>query len=258
VPAEARTTPTTDPRRAAAIAWRRAQDLLQCEAIEPWSRGSVLRTPSAPSYWDANFVRVEGDASDLEPSALVQAADELLATSRHRKLVIEDPVAGARLRPFFEAAGWIVDRNAVMLREGAAPPHADVEEVALAETHPLRVEWYLSYDNDAAEQEALANAQDRLASRRGMRAFVVRGAAGRPVGFTMLAVGEDAVEIDQLYVTPAARGAGIGGRLVEAALHAGGRGTAWVVADDDGRARALYERLGFETAWLQHAFVRQP
>jgi hypothetical protein len=30
------------------------------------------------------------------------------------------------------------------------------------------------------------------------------------------------------------------------------------VADDDGLARALYERLGFGTAWLQHAFVKQP
>ena len=47
-------------------------------------------------------------------------------------------------------------------------------------------------------------------------------------------------------------------RLVESALAAGERDAAWVIADDDGRARALYERLGFETVWLQHAFVRQP
>ena len=53
-------------------------------------------------------------------------------------------------------------------------------------------------------------------------------------------------------MTPEARGAGIGGRLVEAALAAGGRETAWVVADDEGLARPLYERLGFETVWRQH------
>jgi ribosomal protein S18 acetylase RimI-like enzyme len=91
-----------------------------------------------------------------------------------------------------------------------------------------------------------------------MRAFVVREAGGFPVGFTTLAVGADGVEIDQLYVTPSARGSGIGGRLVEAALAAGGRSTAWVIADDEGLARSLYERLGFETVWRQHAFVRQP
>jgi ribosomal protein S18 acetylase RimI-like enzyme len=231
---------------------------LQCDVVEPWQHGSVLRTPSAPNFWDANFVRVEGDASDLEPVALVQAADRLLASSHHRKLEVEDEVAGARMRPFFEAAGWIADRNAVMLREGPAPRHDDVEEVALLDTHALRIEWYLGYDNDEAEQVAMAEAQDRVSVRRGIRAFVVRGLDGSPVGFTALAVGGDGVEIDQLYVTPEARGHGIGGRLVESALAASAVETAWVIADDDGLARALYERLGFETVWLQHAFLKQP
>jgi ribosomal protein S18 acetylase RimI-like enzyme len=218
----------------------------------------VLLTPSAPNFWDANFVRVEGDGSDLEPAALVIDCGALLRDSRHRKLEVHDEVAGARIRPFFDAAGWVTDRNAVMLREGSGSAHADVEEVSLLETRPLRVEWYLSYENDEAAQDSLAEAQDRISVRRGMRAFVVRGASGTPIGFTLLAVADDGVEIDQLYVTPAARGRGIGGRLVEAALAAGGRSTAWVIADDDGRARSLYERLGFETVWLQHAFVRQP
>jgi ribosomal protein S18 acetylase RimI-like enzyme len=258
VPAEARTTPKTDPRRAATIEWRRSQDFLQCELTVPWSHGTVLLTPSAPNFWDANFVRVEGDGSDLEPQMLVRAANELLHDSKHRKLEIHDELAGARLRPFFDAAGWVTDRNAVMVREGLGTAHADVEEVPLLETRPLRVEWYLSFENDEAEQESLADAQDRISVRRGMRAFVVRDAGGFPVGFTTLAVGDEAVEIDQLYVTPGARGAGIGARLVETALAAGGRSTAWVIADDDGRARSLYERLGFETVWLQHAFVRQP
>jgi ribosomal protein S18 acetylase RimI-like enzyme len=219
-----------------------------------------VRTPSAPNYWDANFVRVEGDASDLAPEALARACDELLADYRHRKLEIEDEIAGARLRPFFDAAGWVCDRNAVMLRQGPGRPHADVEEVTLDVTQPLRVEWYLSYDNDPGTQEAIVAAEDRISFRRGMRAFVVRDGAGVPVGFTHLAAteGEDAAEIDQLYVTPAARSRGLGGRLVEAALAAGGRDLAWVVADDEGRARALYERLGFVTVWRQHAFVRQP
>jgi ribosomal protein S18 acetylase RimI-like enzyme len=145
-----------------------------------------------------------------------------------------------------------------MLREGPSSSHLDVEEVPLLDTRSLRVEWYLSYENDEAEQEALADAQDRISVRRGMRAFLVREPGGFPVGFTTLAVGEDGVEIDQLYVTPRARGKGVGGRLVESALAAGGRDTAWVIADDDGLARALYQRLGFETVWLQHAFLRQP
>jgi GNAT superfamily N-acetyltransferase len=189
----------------------------------------------------------------------VQACDELLADVRHRKLEIEDAAAGARLRPFFDAAGWVTERNAVMRREGPGRPHADVEEVALEATRPLRVEWYLSYDNEPEAQEAIVAAEDRISAGRGMRAFVVR-AEGAPVGFAHLAAteGEQAAEIDQLYVTPQRRSHGIGGRLVEGALSAGGRSVAWVIADDEGQARALYERLGFVTVWQQHAFVRHP
>ena len=189
-----------------------------------------------------------------------QACDELLADSRHRKLEIEDATAGARLRPSFAEAGWVCDRNAVMRREGPGRAHGDVEEVELADTRALRIEWYLTYDHDADMHDAIVSAEDRISVRRGMRAFIVRDGAGAPAGFTHLAAteGEDAAEIDQLYVTPRARSHGLGGRLVEAALAAGGRDVAWVVADDEGQARALYERLGFVTVWRQHAFVRQP
>ena len=125
---------------------------LQCDVVEPWEHGSVLRTPSAPNFWDANFVRVEGDASDLEP--LDARAGRRRAAGRLAAPQARGPGRGAPargMRPFFEAAGWVADRNAVMLREGPAPAHADVEEVALLETRPLRVEWYLSYENDEAE-----------------------------------------------------------------------------------------------------------
>ena len=63
---------------------------MQCDVVEPWRHGSVLRTPSAPNFWDANFVRVEGDGSDLEPFALIRAAEEAA-----RKAAEEEAAAAA-------------------------------------------------------------------------------------------------------------------------------------------------------------------
>ena len=96
-------------------------------------------------------------------------------------------------------------------------------------------------------------AQEPVLARRGMRAFM----AGED-GYVMLAAGPGAVEIDALYVTERARGTGLGASLVAAALVAGGQDVAWIVADDEGLARPLYERLGFVTAWRFYDFVRGP
>ena len=92
-------------------------------------------------------------------------------------------------------------------------------------------------------------AQEPVLARRGMRAFMAGEA-----GYVMLAAGPGAVEIDALYVTEQARGTGLGASLVAAALVAGGQDVAWIVADDEGLARPLYERLGFVTAWRFYDF----
>lgn len=55
--------------------------------------------------------------------------------------------------------------------------------------------------------------------------------------------------LEELYVTPALRGQGLGRALLEAALeHARERGARHIdlnTSDDDVAARALYERMGF-------------
>ena len=63
----------------------------------PWAHGTVLRTPSAPAYWDYNAVRVE--RGDLGAAALMTAAGELQAGLRHRKLEVEDEALGRGCAP---------------------------------------------------------------------------------------------------------------------------------------------------------------
>jgi ribosomal protein S18 acetylase RimI-like enzyme len=223
----------------------------------PWEHGVLLRTPSVPGYWDYNCVRVDADPG-CDATALIARADELQPDVGHRKVEVEDEAAGARVRPGFAAAGWMDERLAFMLRESPPPaPHPQVEEAPYSDTRALRAQWYADHDEDPAGLEAFAAEQDTIVARRGLRAFVVRR-AGVPVGFASLAVHEGAMEIDQLYVRAEQRGTGMGRALLETALAAGGQARAWIVADDEGRARALYERTGFATVWRPHAFIRLP
>ncbi|MBU1347168.1 MAG: ribosomal protein S18-alanine N-acetyltransferase [Alphaproteobacteria bacterium] len=71
-------------------------------------------------------------------------------------------------------------------------------------------------------------------------------------GFIVVRVVADEAEILTLAVRPSGRRAGLGARLVRAATDraaaAGARRMFLEVAEDNPAARALYERLGFETA----------
>jgi GNAT superfamily N-acetyltransferase len=204
-------------------------------------------------------VRVEGPDPGLSAAELMETVDVLQDGLRHRRIVIEDEAAGERLRPAFREAGWIADRLLVMLREGPPPEApADVVEVPFPDTRPLRLEWHRS--EDWGDEEALhLESAEVVAARNGDRAFVVR-ADDEPVGFSALfsPPGFGGAEVEQVYVTPAHRGRGIGARLIEGALAAGGHSTNWIVADDEDRPKLLYQRLGFRPVWRRFSFVRVP
>jgi ribosomal protein S18 acetylase RimI-like enzyme len=225
------------------------------DAVDRWAHGSVLRSPLAPDWWDANLVRVEGPDPGLSAAELIAQADGLQAGWQHRRIVVEDEAAGVRLRDDFADAGWETERLVMLLRAGPPPdPPDDVVEAPNADTRALRLEWH--HSSDWGDEEALhLDSADAVATRIGTRAFVTRGEIA---GFCSMVSGTDAAEIDQAYVTPSARGRGLGARLISAALAAGGHHTNWIVADDEGRPKGLYQRLGFEPVWRFHTFTRLP
>jgi ribosomal protein S18 acetylase RimI-like enzyme len=68
-----------------------------------------------------------------------------------------------------------------------------------------------------------------------------------------------AVEITHVYVRPKYRGAGRGAAMTRAAIEAASDARdLWIVADDEGRAKELYARLGFRPAWVTMEFLRPP
>ena len=74
----------------------------------------------------------------------------------------------------------------------------------------------------------------------------------RPDGFILIRVVADEAEVLTLAVSPSARGRGLGTILVAGAIDlaraAGAERLFLEVAEDNAPARALYDRLGFETA----------
>jgi GNAT superfamily N-acetyltransferase len=62
--------------------------------------------------------------------------------------------------------------------------------------------------------------------------------------------------LDDLFVDPAARGAGAGGLLLQELARIAGRNgwsvVRWITADDNRRARGVYDRHASATAWVTY------
>lgn len=95
-----------------------------------------------------------------------------------------------------------------------------------------------------------------------VKAFVARGAGGDLVGFTHFRpyprpiAGGTGCFLDDLFVAPQARGAGVAEALVlrvaEEARVRGWPVIRWITAEENARARALYDRIAAKTHWVTY------
>jgi GNAT superfamily N-acetyltransferase len=229
-----------------------------CDVLEPWAHGTVARATRYPGYWDYNAVRVEEDPG-MSVEALVAFADEALAGLDHRRMDFEQSDAAEPLRPGFEALGWLTERLVWMLHAAPPPPPPDipVEEVPYDDVRDLRVAWYLEDFPGHDLSDHLAEAA-KVARLHGARVLAVRE-AGQPVAFAQLERDGRSAEIAQVYVHPEHRGRGLGTAMTCAAIEAAGDAEdLWIVADDAGRPKELYARLGFRPVWTAIETLRLP
>jgi ribosomal protein S18 acetylase RimI-like enzyme len=92
-----------------------------------------------------------------------------------------------------------------------------------------------------------------------LRAVVAVRKEGTPVAFAQLERVGPAAELTQVYVHPEHRGGGHGTAVTRAAIEAAQDvRDLWIAADDDDRAKQLYARLGFRSAWTTMEFLRLP
>ena len=229
-----------------------------CGSVEEWEHGWIVRTPSYPRYFDLSLVHV-GDDPGFTAEEVVEFADRALAGFEHRRVGFEPIEAGERVRPGLEALGWMSERLVWMRHQGASPPGVGprVERVPYDAAHELRVAWihedFPTLDTTGYFEEARA-----VSMARGVEVFAVLE-DGEPVAFAELERLGDSAEVASVYVHPDYRGAGLGTAITQAAIEAGRDARdLWIVADADGSARKIYERLGFREAWTLLDFLRLP
>jgi GNAT superfamily N-acetyltransferase len=230
----------------AVSAWRRNRDAALCDVLEPWDHGVIARASRYPRVHVLNLMRVEEDPG-LDAEALARAADAGLAGLSHRRLEFDRASWGEPLREGFHRLGWETERDVWLRYGGEIPPMpAGVEEVPWAVANGLREQWHHEDRPDDHDMRYLKEWEE-INSVLDVRVWVVRE-AGEPVAFAAAERAGGSAEVGPVYVRADRRGNGLGATVIRAALAATGRvpGTIWIAADDEGRPRRLYERLGFE------------
>lgn len=234
---------------------------------EPWAHGTVVRATEFTRWWDVNALRLEGPApAGLTATAVAEEADRRLAGLEHRKVELEDEATGAALAAGLASLGWRVDRLAWMWRDGTLPLATgaagldDVVKLPHEDVVALQVAWLLEervMPDEASIRAFLAEQATAEARLPGELRCL-----GRPgTAFVSVRLAGADGEIEDAYVGAGARGAGLGTRLLRAAMaraRATGVRDLWILADADGRPRELYERLGFRAAWTHYGCVRPP
>ena len=161
------------------------------------------------------------------------------------------------------ARGWREEPVLLLGRDGALEPPAAValaEEVPYGHVRGLRDEWIRSEPWAKGEQEVgdAHEADRRMFSAAPTRAFATFE-HGRPLAYALLVDGGRDAMLEDVYVTPSARGRGLATAVCAAVLHAARaerHELVFVPTDAVGGAGGLYERLGFEPLTVLHWLVK--
>jgi GNAT superfamily N-acetyltransferase len=250
--------PAENGTAARARAWRDAVHAQVCDVLEPWEHGTIVRATRCPSYFDFNVVRVEDDPR-MTVEALEAFADQALHGLEHRKLDFDLVDAGESVRAGLAADGWKATRLVWMRHSGSLPPGPEigVEEVGYDAVDELRVAWH--EEDFPGLDPADYHAEAREVARQRGTEVLAASENGRPVAFAELERTAAGAEITSVFVHPDHRGAGRGTAVTRAAIQAAGDAyDLWIVADDEGRAKDVYARLGFKPAWRTMEILRLP
>jgi ribosomal protein S18 acetylase RimI-like enzyme len=224
--------------------------------------GTVIQDDTLPRVYDANFVRFERGFDDLTAAAVEAIADELQASLRHRRVVIPDEDAGARVAEDLRARGWRYDRLVTMAyrrerNELPDPGERAVEEVSPPALRFARERSLRQRDADARRQ--IIDFTYLVGRSTPMRPFIARGDRDEVGAFCTLFQRDGTGEVDDVTTLKQYRRRGLAAAVVSAALRASladGDDFIFLVADDGDWPKEWYARLGFEPIGRRYDLVR--
>jgi GNAT superfamily N-acetyltransferase len=221
----------------------------------------VFRATRYPSYYDLNVVWV-AEPLAMSVEELVRFAAGALAGLAHRLVEFAHAAEAEPLRAEFDHRGWTSLRLAWMRHAANVPSEPVIDRFEVAEVpfdavRDLRVRWYQE-DFPGRDPAAFHRQVREVALKRGARVFAALE-DGVAVAFAQLEPRTQDAEISEVYVLRDRRGRGLGTAVTRAAIAAAGEARdLWISADDEGRPKRLYHRLGFRPAAKTMQFLRLP
>lgn len=211
--------------------------------------------------WALNHVRLERPLAYRQTVALVR---EHLGELPFEHVVIENETNEA-LDAEFLGDGWKVERDLVMALSHEPDRVADTSAIVeLPERAALRLmaDWLLedmTLSGEALRQ--LLRATSLEGEVWGERRLGALEDDGQAVAMTKLRTDGTTAWVEDVYVSPSARGRGLGRMLVTRAIELAREiepEVVFIVADDDGWPKQLYAKLGFEPVGQLRSFHRGP
>jgi ribosomal protein S18 acetylase RimI-like enzyme len=245
-----------------ARAWRferRMQDRCARSRRE-FELGTALYNDELRRVFDTNFVRLERGFDGLTGAAVERHADELQASLPHRKVVIPDERAGARVAEELKERGWRY-YTLVTLAYGGATPAAvrAAEEIEPAELRGARERALDDGRRDAEARRQIVEFTELMAAVGRTRLFAARGDRDEIGSFCALFHEDGVAQIDEVTTVEQYRRRGLARAVVLGALKASleaGAELTFLVADEGDWPMRWYERLGFEPIGRRYELVR--
>ena len=246
-----------------ARAWRFEREMQDrcAHSRREFEFGTALYNDELRRVFDSNFVRFERGFDALDGEVVEGCADDLQASLSHRKVVIPDADAGARVTAELRERGWRYFTLVTMAFRGAeeAPGPRPVEEVGAGELRAARHRALDDGRRDAEARRQIVAFTELMAEVGPTRLFAARGDRAEIGSFCALFQEDGVAQIDEVTTVEQYRRRGLARAVVVGALRASLEADAelvFLVADEADWPMRWYERLGFEPIGRRYELIR--